>query len=127
MCFTSPRSCQLACSELRSATQDVIGLELRDRVGDDGQDAATSGRAAGVRADRAHVAEHGVKAFVGDVPHPIDLIGEPSEPAGERGREHVDLSRRVDDRAHRRWQLTDVSDGGVGDEQQPLDRRPAVG
>ena len=73
------------------------------------------------------MAEHGVKAFVGDMPHPIDVIGEPSEPAGERGREHVDLSRRVDDGAHRRWQLTDVSDGGVGDEQQPLDRRPAVG
>ena len=104
----------------------MIGLELRDRVRDDGQDAATSGRAAGVRADRVHVAEHRVQAFVGDVPHPIDLIGEPGKPAGEGGREHEDRSRRVDDRAHRRWQLTDVSDGGVGDEQQPLDRRSAV-
>ena len=26
-----------------------------------------------------------------------------------------------------RWKLTDVGDGGIGDEQQPLDRRPAVG
>ena len=56
----------------------------------------------------------------------IDLIGEPGKPAREGGREHEDRSRRVDDRAHRRWQLTDVSDGGVGDEQQPLDRRSAV-
>ena len=63
--------------------QDVVGLELRDRVRDDGQDAAPSGRAAGVRADRVHVAEHRVQPLVGDMPHPIDLIGEPGKPAGQ--------------------------------------------
>ena len=106
--------------------QDVVRAECRDGVGDDGQDAATEGSAVGVHVDRVQVAEHGVEALVGDVPIAVDVVGEPGEPAGERGREHVDLGRRVEDRAHGEWQLVDVGDGGIGDEQEPLDRWSTV-
>ena len=69
------------------------------------------------------MAQHGVEALVGDMPDPIDLVGEPGKPPGEGRRDHVHLGRAIDDRAHRRRQLVHVSDGGIGDEQQPLDRR----
>ena len=67
--------------------QDVVGREVRDGVRDDGQDAATAGNAAGVGADRAHVAEHGVEALIGDMPQPIDIVGQPREPTRQGGRE----------------------------------------
>jgi hypothetical protein len=47
---------------------------------------------------------------------PIDIVGEPGKPPGERRREHVDLGRGVDGRASRGWQLIDLSDGSIGDE-----------
>ena len=65
--------------------QDVVGLELRDGVRDDRQDAAAARRAAGVGADRVHVAEHRVEALVGDVPKPIDVVGEPGKSPGSVG------------------------------------------
>ncbi|MCA1700769.1 MAG: hypothetical protein LC790_18430, partial [Actinobacteria bacterium] len=44
--------------------QDVIGVELCDGVRKGGQDAVITCNAAGLDADRAHVAEDGVKALV---------------------------------------------------------------
>jgi hypothetical protein len=46
----------------------MIGLELLDPISEDGQDAAAERVSAGVGADRAHVAEHGVKPLVSHVP-----------------------------------------------------------
>ena len=63
------------------------------------------------------MAEHGVEALVGDVPVAVDVVGEPGEPAGEGGGDDVDLGCRVDDRAHRGWELVHVGDRGIGDEQ----------
>ncbi|MGH2762326.1 MAG: hypothetical protein ACRDLD_07060 [Thermoleophilaceae bacterium] len=66
---------------------------------------------------------HGVQTLVGDVSKPIDIVGEPGEPPRQSGRDHVDPGRRVEDQAHPRRQLVHVSDSGIGDEQEPLDRR----
>jgi hypothetical protein len=65
--------------------QDVIGLEILDGVRDYGHDAAPAGQSAGVGADRVHVVQHGVEALVGDMPAPIDVVGEPGKPPGEVG------------------------------------------
>ena len=102
--------------------------EVRDCVRDHGQDAAPAGQSAGVGADRVHVAQYGVEALVGDMPAPIDVVGEPGKPPGEGGREHVDLGRCVDECARRGRQLAHLGDCGVGDEQEPLGRSgPAHG
>ena len=70
------------------------------------------------------MAEHGVEALVGEMPESVDVVGEPGQPAWQGGGDDVDLGGCVDDRADRAWQLVDVGDGGIGDEQEPLDRRP---
>jgi hypothetical protein len=106
--------------------QKVVGLKFRDSVRDDGQDAAAEGHSADLGVDRVHVAEHGVEALVGEMPESVDLISQPGEPSGQGGCEDIDLGRFVDDGAHRGWQFVDVGDGGIGDEEQPLDRRSAV-
>jgi hypothetical protein len=111
--------------ELRSE-QYVVGSEVRDRVPDDGQDAATTGETARVDPNRAHVAEHRVEALVGDMPRPVDVVAEPGKPAEQSRREDVDVVRGVEDRAHRRRKLLHVGDGSIGDEQKPLDRRSTV-
>jgi hypothetical protein len=67
--------------------------------------------------------QHCVKALVRDVAEPIDIVGKPREPAGEGGGDHVERGRGVDHRAHRGRQFVRVGDGGVGDEQEPLNRR----
>jgi hypothetical protein len=72
------------------------------------------------------VGQDRVEALVGVVPESIDVVGEPGESSWERGREDVDLARGVDYRAHRGRQFVDVGDSGVGDEQEPLDRRRVV-
>ena len=105
--------------------QDVVGLELLRR-----RPRSPSGccRGAAVprasRADRAHVPQHRVESLVGDVPKPIDVVGEPRESAGQRGGDHVDLGRFVDDRAHGGGSSSTSATADVGDEQQPL-RSPA--
>ncbi len=76
--------------------------------------------------DRVHVVQHGVEALVGDMPEPIDIVREPGKPAREGGREDMDLGCCVDDRTRRTRQLVHVSDGGIGDEEEPRDRRSAV-
>ena len=53
--------------------QNVIGLELGDGIGEDGQDTATEGISAGVGTDRVQVAEHGVEAPVGGVSKPVGI------------------------------------------------------
>jgi len=42
---------------------------------------------------------------------------------GEGGGGDADLDGCVDDGADGGWQLVDVGDAGIGDEQEPLDRR----
>ena len=105
--------------------QDVVRLELRDGVGDGERDTAAAGQPASVGADGAHVPQHRVEARVGDVTGAIDIVGEPVEAVGERGREHVDLSGSIDRCAHRRRQFVHVGDGRIGDEEQAVDRRYA--
>jgi len=99
----------------------MVRPELVDRVRDHRQKAAAARDARSVRADRAHVAEHRVKAVVSDMAEPIDIIGEPRQPPGQRRSDHVYGGRSVDHRAHRGRQFVRVGDGGIGDEQEALD------
>jgi hypothetical protein len=107
--------------------QNVIGLELGDGIGEDGQDTATEGISAGVGTDRVQVAEHGVEALVGGVSEPIDIIGQPGKPAWQAGREDIDLARGVDHRTDPSRQLAHLGDGGIGHHEQPLDRLAGLG
>jgi hypothetical protein len=66
------------------------------------------------------MAKHGIEAFVGYVPESIDVVGQPREPPRQGWRHHVDLSRRLENGAYPSGQLVNVSDSGVGDEQEPL-------
>ena len=63
----------------------MIGLEGLDAVRDDGHHAAPEGITAHVVVDRAQMAEHGIEAFVSDVPKSIDIVGQPREPPGRVG------------------------------------------
>ena len=102
------------------------GAERRDRVRDRGHDTAPASRSVGVHVDRAQVIQHGVQALVGDVPEAIDIIGKPRQPTRKTGRDDIDLSRGIDDRAHRRRQLPHASDRRISDKQQPPERPQAV-
>jgi hypothetical protein len=84
--------------------------ESRDGVGEGHEGAVIAGRAAGARANRVHVAQHGVEALVGrhaetcSAQRPSHAI----VPAGWR--DDVDLVRRVNHGAHPRRQLSRVGE-----------------
>jgi hypothetical protein len=68
------------------------------------------------------MAQHHLETLVRDVPEPIDVVSEPREAAWERGGHHGELSRFIDELEDRRGQIVRVGDGGIGDEEEPLDR-----
>ena len=99
----------------------MIGPEILDRIGDDRQDAAAVVRSAGVGANGLHVAEHRVEALVGKMAELVHVVGKPGEPPRERGRDHVDLSRRAEQRAGFRRQVVHIRDRSVCDKEQAPD------
>jgi hypothetical protein len=70
--------------------------------------------------------ENRVEARVREMAEPVDVIGEPGESSGQRGRQHVDPLRGIDDRAHSRREFADMLERDVGDEQKPSGRRCIV-
>jgi hypothetical protein len=101
--------------------QDVVGREVRDGIRDYGPNASAAWAAARFDANRAHVAKHRVQALVRDVATPVDVVAKPRKPAWQRRREHVDLSRGVEDVPNGRRKIGDIGDSRIRNKEKPLD------
>jgi hypothetical protein len=72
------------------------------------------------------VPKHRVEALVGAVARLIDVVCQPGKAPGEAGCDHVDLSGFSEEGAYASRQFTGVSDRGVGDYEQSLNRRVGI-
>ena len=70
--------------------------------------------------------EHLVQALVRGMSSRVELPGQPGESPGQGGRHHVYLRCFVDDVAHPRWQLVNISDGGISHDQEARVHRACV-